>query len=79
MNPQDMRYRLLAHYLNPTSDVGGAPDWSRCESEFEVDVGKLIQARGYRVLVQYEPLGPSGLSQSKRYWHGWHLSSHANH
>jgi very-short-patch-repair endonuclease len=59
MNPQDMRYKLLAHYLNPASDVGGAPDWSTCESGFEVDVGKLIQARGYRVLVQYEPLGPS--------------------
>ena len=60
LNPEDMRYKLLSYYQNPGRSVVGAPDWSRCESQFEIDVGQQISARGYRVITQFEPLGKSG-------------------
>lgn len=57
LNSDDMRYKLLAFYLNPAEPVAGSPDWARCESQFERDVGARIYERRYRVLPQYEPLG----------------------
>ena len=60
LNPEDMRCKLLAYYTNPAAPVFAGPDWDRCGSNFERDVGQRIYAREYRVLVQYEPLGPSG-------------------
>lgn len=60
LNPDDMRAKLLSHCLNPQLSVGEGPDWGKCESDFERDVGQRIHARGYRVVVQYEPFGPGG-------------------
>jgi very-short-patch-repair endonuclease len=60
LNPEDMRYKLLAYYTNPAAPVFTGPDWDRCESNFEREAGQRIHARGYRVLVQYEPLGAGG-------------------
>ena len=36
----------------------GKPDWEKCESDFERDVGKIIYAKNYRLIPQYEPFGP---------------------
>ena len=60
LNPNDMRYKLLHYCINPDRSPNGAPDWDRCESGFEHEVGGRIHARGYRVLVQYEPFGTGG-------------------
>jgi REase_MTES_1575/AAA domain len=60
LNQEDLRFKLLSYYQNPGQSPLGAPDWSRCESQFERDVGQRISARGYRVVVQFEPLGNSG-------------------
>ncbi len=60
LNPEDMRCKVLAYYTNPAAPVFAGPDWDRCGSNFERDVGQRIHAREYRVLVQYEPLGPGG-------------------
>jgi hypothetical protein len=45
---------------NPATQTAGKPDWSKCESGFERDVGSLIDARNYRLIPQYEPFGPAG-------------------
>lgn len=58
LNPDDMRYKLLAYFSNPASQLVGKPDWEKCESHFERQVGQLIYARNYRVIPQYEPFGP---------------------
>ena len=58
LNPDDMRYRLLAYYSNPTARSAGKPDWERCESEFEREVGRMIHAKNFRLIPQYEPFGP---------------------
>lgn len=60
LNPEDMRSKLLAFYQNPATSQFGVPDWGRCESRFEREVGERIHARGYRIVVQYEPLGHGG-------------------
>jgi superfamily I DNA/RNA helicase/very-short-patch-repair endonuclease len=60
LNQEDLRFKLLSYYENPGQSPIGAPDWSRCESQFERDVGQQITARGYRVVVQFEPLGAGG-------------------
>lgn len=60
LNPDDMRYKLLAYYSNPATQAVGKPDWSKCESGFERDVGSLIDTRNYRLIPQYEPFGPEG-------------------
>lgn len=60
LNPNDMRYKLLSYCLNPERSIVGEPDWSRCESEFEREVGKLMHAKKYRILVQHEPFGRGG-------------------
>jgi len=85
LSQQDMRYKLLSYYLNPEKRVFGTPDWSKCESDFERDVGHRIDDRGYRVIPQYEPLGPGrkridfvvegtktrlALECDGDYWHG---------
>lgn len=59
LNPADMRYRLLAYYLNPGESSVGGPDWERCDSEFEREVGRRILERGFRVVPQFEPFGPN--------------------
>jgi very-short-patch-repair endonuclease len=60
LNQEDLRFKLLSYYQNPGQTLLGAPDWDRCESQFERDVGQQINARGYRVVVQFEPLGSGG-------------------
>jgi REase_MTES_1575/AAA domain len=60
LNQEDLRFKLLSYYQNPAQSPLGAPDWNRCESQFERDVGLQITARGYRVAVQFEPLGSGG-------------------
>jgi len=60
LNQEDMRFKILTYYQNPGQSPVGAPDWNRCESQFERDVGQRIHARGYRLVVQYEPLGRGG-------------------
>jgi hypothetical protein len=58
LNPADMRYKLLAYYSNPAEQPAGKPDWEKCESDFERAVGKIIYAKNYRLIPQYEPFGP---------------------
>jgi very-short-patch-repair endonuclease len=58
LNPDDMRYKLLAYYSNPTAQPAGKPDWEKCESDFEREVGKIIYAKNFRLIPQYEPFGP---------------------
>lgn len=58
LNPDDTRYKLLAYYSNPAAQPAGKPDWERCESDFERDVGKIIHAKNFRLIPQYEPFGP---------------------
>jgi len=60
MNPEDMRYKLLAYYSDPRQQPSGGPDWEKCESKFERAVGQLIHHRHYRVVPQFEPFGPNG-------------------
>src|SRR5690348_18194985 len=48
-----MRYKLLAYYSNPAAQPVGKPDWDKCESNFERDVGQLIYAKNYRLIPQY--------------------------
>ena len=57
LNPDDMRYKLLAYYSNPAAQPVGKPDWDKCESDFEREVGKIIYAKNYRLIPQYEPFG----------------------
>ena len=57
LNPDDMRYRLLAYCSNPAAQPPAKPDWEKCESEFERNVGKIIHAKNYRLIPQYEPFG----------------------
>lgn len=59
LSPADMRYRLLAYYSDPGQASVGGPDWERCDSEFEREVGHRIHERGFRVVPQYEPFGPN--------------------
>jgi very-short-patch-repair endonuclease len=60
LNPDDMRYKLLAYYNNPAAQPAGEPDWEKCESDFEREVGKMIYAKNFRLIPQYEPFGPGG-------------------
>lgn len=60
LNPDDLRHRLLSHYLHKTENPVAAVDWLQCGSDFERDVGREIVARGYRVIPQFEPFGPGG-------------------
>jgi len=60
MNPADMRYKLLAYYSDPRLSPAGGPDWEKCDSQFERDVGLRIHERGYRIIPQFEPFGPNG-------------------
>jgi len=60
LNQEDLRFKLLSYYQNPGQSPLGAPDWNRCESQFERDVGQQISGRGYRIVVQFEPLGSGG-------------------
>src|SRR5439155_1059584 len=58
LNHGCMRHKLLGYYSNPAAHSVGKPDWDKCESNFEREVGKLIYAKNYRVIPQYEPFGP---------------------
>jgi superfamily I DNA and/or RNA helicase len=58
LNPDCMRHKLLAYYSNPAAQPVGKPDWEKCESDFERDVGKIVCARNFRLIPQYEPFGP---------------------
>lgn len=58
LNPADMRYKLLAYYSNPAEQPSGKPDWEKCDSDFERDVGRMIYAKNFRLIPQYEPFGP---------------------
>ena len=60
LNPDCMRHKLLAYYSNPTAQAVGKPDWEKCDSDFERDVGRLIHAKNFRLIPQYEPFGPGG-------------------
>ena len=60
MNPEDMRYKLLAYYSDPRQQPAGGLDWEKCESNFERDVGQIIHDRNYRIVPQFEPFGPNG-------------------
>lgn len=60
LNQEDLRYKLLSYYVNPATSELGAPDWDCCESEFERDVATRIHAKGFRLVLQYEPLGRGG-------------------
>lgn len=55
LHPRDLRYRLLSYCLHPTrvhEKRSNLEEW--CESPFEVDVFRTIQARGYKVIPQVE-------------------------
>ena len=56
----DIRHRLLSYYLSPDSPPPLEPEWDKCESHFEVFVGRIIHGRGYRLIAQYEPFGRGG-------------------
>lgn len=60
LSQEDLRFKLLSYYQNPGHSPLGVPDWNRCESQFERDVGQQISARGYRVVIQFEALGMGG-------------------
>jgi very-short-patch-repair endonuclease len=60
LNPDDMRARLLRYMQNPASTANQEPDFSKCDSQFEIDVARELYAREYRFFLQYEPFGPSG-------------------
>jgi REase_MTES_1575/AAA domain len=60
LNPGCMRHKLLGYYSNPAAQPLGKPDWDKCESGFEREVGQLIYAKDYRLIPQYEPFGPGG-------------------
>jgi DNA polymerase III delta prime subunit len=58
-NPECVRYKLLAWYLNPPllrMQTGLETLKERADSAFEIDVGEIIIRRGYRVIPQLEPL-----------------------
>ncbi|KJU83527.1 hypothetical protein MBAV_004276 [Candidatus Magnetobacterium bavaricum] len=57
-NPECVRYRLLQHYLNPQQPqlVNTLEELeSLAESVFELEVGRMIIERGYRLIAQYRP------------------------
>ncbi|KJU85992.1 disulfide isomerase [Candidatus Magnetobacterium bavaricum] len=57
-NPECVRYRLLQHYLNPRpSQLANTLEEleSLAESVFELEVGRMIIERGYRLIAQYRP------------------------
>ncbi|TWT25827.1 AAA domain-containing protein [Planomicrobium sp. CPCC 101110] len=53
LNPEDLRYRLLSYCQNPTRfnmEVQNLEE--QCDSPFEVDVLRMLLARGYKVTPQ---------------------------
>lgn len=60
LNPADMRARLLRYMSNPEIASYDEPDFTKCESQFEVDVARALYKRDYRFYLQYEPFGPGG-------------------
>jgi len=60
LNQDDLRFKLLGYYLNPGASNLDGPDWDRCESQFERDVATEIHIRGFRLVLQFEPLGSGG-------------------
>lgn len=58
-NPQCVRNRMLSWYLNPSlaeMEAGIEVLKRKKESDFELDVGKMIIKKGYKVIPQYRPL-----------------------
>jgi hypothetical protein len=60
LNPEDMRAHLLRHCQRPPNPRFVQPDWSKCESELEIEVGQNLFSRGFRAIPQFEPFGPEG-------------------
>jgi len=52
LHPDCMRYRLLEYCLNPIHQKCDV-DLNLCESEFEKDVCRAIDGKGYKVIPQY--------------------------
>jgi very-short-patch-repair endonuclease len=58
-NPECLRYKLLAWYLNPRKaeiQYGLEVLKEKAESEFELDIGKALISKGYKVIPQFRPL-----------------------
>ena len=55
-HPSCMRRKLLEFCYNPAPAIGDC-DLSRCESDFERDVARILIERRYRVLPQFELAG----------------------
>lgn len=58
-NNECKRYKLLNWYLNPHRaevEAGLEVLKSKAESEFEIEVGKRIIQRGFKVIPQFQPL-----------------------
>ncbi|WCK54014.1 AAA domain-containing protein [Aneurinibacillus sp. Ricciae_BoGa-3] len=55
LNPEDMRYRLLAYCLNPSRVMERVEEAEKlCDSQFEIDVLRMITAKGYQVRPQVQ-------------------------
>jgi very-short-patch-repair endonuclease len=58
-NPDCVRYKLLSWYLNPRKaeiQYGLETLKEKAESEFELDIGKALISKGYKVIPQFRPL-----------------------
>jgi very-short-patch-repair endonuclease len=55
LNPEDMRYRLLSYCMNPArvSEIVEEAE-KLCDSQFEIDVLRMITAKGYQVRPQVQ-------------------------
>jgi very-short-patch-repair endonuclease len=58
LTPGCMRHLLLAYYSNPATQPVGKPDWEKCDSDFEREVGRIIYEKNFRLIPQYEPFAP---------------------
>ncbi|TFE65867.1 AAA domain-containing protein [Methylacidiphilum caldifontis] len=56
LNNECMRYQLLNHFLNYQSPPTSLPDFEKCESQFEKDVARFINQKGYLIELQHKPL-----------------------
>ncbi len=57
-NPECVRYKLLKWYLNPPlAEIQAGIEHLRevADSDFEIEVGKKIIEKGYKVIPQYRP------------------------
>jgi very-short-patch-repair endonuclease len=55
LSSKDLRYRLLEYCLNPKRIINEMEDaQSKCESQFEIDVFRMLVSRGYTVRLQVQ-------------------------